>query len=150
VEPLSRGGASFSCRNRGRASLSGQLGNILLGCAARIVVAQALNASVAMIGMMLYLQYLKLERPAIILASVLFGYAVFLDTFVLNKGATFCWLPLIVYLSHRLLISERREVCRSRCVSCALVSGGWPNYFLYWHYLIRVLSPHNDFLLARL
>ncbi len=105
---------------------------LLLDVPRAMLVIQFLNTIIGMVGTLLYMRYLKLDWPAVILGTMLFGYAVFLDTFVPNKGATLCWLPLIILLTHRLFDRPSFGACIALTASLVLCFlGGFANYFYY-------------------
>jgi hypothetical protein len=97
-----------------------------------ILVIQAADVSIGMIGVILYLRHLKADWPAIIPAAALFGYCVFLQTYTLPVGATLCWLPIIMWLSHRLF--DKPGFGRCAALSASLVVcflAGFPQFFIY-------------------
>ncbi len=93
---------------------------------------QFLDVVIGMAGMMIFLRYLKLEWPGIILASVLFGYAVLEQSFSHCLGSTYCWLPVIFWLTQRLLDRPGFGACAALSASLALsFLGGFSQFFYY-------------------
>ncbi len=97
-----------------------------------VLVIQALDVSIGMIGMAMYLRYLKLDWPAVVVAAALFGYCVLQQTYTLSVGSTFCWAPIIMWLAHRL--HDRPSFGRCAALAavltiCALA--GFPQFFIY-------------------
>ncbi len=78
------------------------------------------------------MRYLKLEWPAVILASLLFGYSVLGQTFCLCVGSAYCWLPVILWLAHRLLDGPGLGACLALTALLALCFlAGFVQHFYY-------------------
>lgn len=100
---------------------------------------QAVNASIGMLGTILYLRYLKIEWPPVAIASVLFGYCVIAQSFVLPMGSSLCWLPLILWAAHRLFDEPGFRMCSALAASLALCFlGGFFQYFFYTCILVPI------------
>lgn len=97
-----------------------------------MLIIQFLNILVGMAGMSLYLRHLELDWAAILLGSLLFGVALLTPSFHGCIGATYCWLPVIFWLTHRLI--DRPEFGRCAALSAGLTLcffGGFLQHFYY-------------------
>ena len=104
-----------------------------------MLLIQFLNIAVGMAGMAIYLRYLKLDWPAVILASVIFGYSVLWETFSPGCGSTYCWLPAAIWLTHRLVDKPSFGACAALAASLTLCFlGGFPQYFYYISTIVGV------------
>lgn len=106
-----------------------------------LLITQLLNVSVGLIGMTLYLRHLKLEWSAVTLGAVLFGYSILLGSYHFSNIATFCWVPIIFWLTHRLVA----EPSFFECVSLTAVMtlsffGGNIQYFYYMSVLLAIYA----------
>jgi hypothetical protein len=100
---------------------------------------QGLNTSIGMMGTILYLRYLKVEWPPIALASVLFGYCVLAQSFVLPMGSSLCWLPLILWAAQKLFDEPGFRMCSALAILLALCFlGGFFQYFFYTCILVPI------------
>ena len=105
-----------------------------------ILAIQALAVTVGMTGMMLYLRYLKLDWPPCVLGAVLFGYAVSRPTFALTPGATLCWLPMILWVTHRLY--DRPSFRRCAVLAATLSLSFLAGFAQYFYYTAIVLGSY--------
>jgi hypothetical protein len=102
-------------------------------------ITQILNILVGLTGMTLYLRHLKLEWPAVMLGAVLFGFAVFTTSYHQAAGSTFCWTPIMFWLSHRIV--ERPSFAASASLTVALALsffGGNTQYFYYASVILAI------------
>jgi len=93
---------------------------------------QLLVVFVGMTGMYLYGRYLGFQWPARILSVTLFGYTVFTESFSHTEGASYCWIPIILYFTHRCFDNPSLKLACCIAGSLALCFlGGFPNFFFY-------------------
>lgn len=113
-----------------------------------MLVIQFLNVTIGIVGTLVYLRYLKVDWPAVIPAAALFGYSVLGKTFHLSTGSTYCWLPFVIYLTHRLFDRPSFGACAALAGSLTLCFlGGNTQHFYYIaivaliYYLFMMLCP---------
>jgi hypothetical protein len=110
-----------------------------------ILAIQFTDVVIGMLGMILYMRYLRLKWPAVFLGAILFGYAVFSDTFMLHIGSTYCWLPVILWSIHRLFDQPDFRNTALLAVSFAFsFLAGHTQYFYY----IGLIAFFYSFLLV--
>jgi len=104
-----------------------------------MLVIQFLDVAIGMAGMFFYMRYLRLEWPAVILSTVLFGYAVLSRTFSPTVGSTYAWLPIIVLMAHRLADKPgfRASVALSLTLSLCYLAGFFP-FFYYTCFIVAI------------
>ncbi len=97
-----------------------------------MLLIQFVGVVVGMAGVVLYMRYLKFDWPAVTLATILFGFSVLAETFSPCVGATYCWLPVIFWLAHRLLDKPTFGACLALTLSLTLCFlAGFTQYFYY-------------------
>lgn len=104
-----------------------------------LLLIQFLNISIGMLGMLIYMRYLKIGWPGVVLAVVIFGCATLRESFNLCGGSTYCWIPIIFWLTQRLF--DRPTLRNGVFLAGALALsffGGWPQYFYYICLLVSV------------
>jgi len=109
---------------------------LLLDVPTAMLMIQALNIIIGMVGMLLYMRYLKLDWPGVLLATVIFGYLVLLQTFNLAMGSSYCWLPLIVMSAHRLFDKPSFKACAALTAFLTLSFLGGHQQFLFYHCIL--------------
>ncbi len=118
-----------------------------------MLVIQFLNVTIGIVGTLIYLRYLKVDWAAVVPAAALFGYSVLWKTFHLSTGSTYCWLPFVIYLTHRLFDRSSFGACGILAGALTLCFlGGNTQHFYYIvivaliYYLFMMLCPpvRND------
>jgi hypothetical protein len=90
-------------------------------------------------GMYVYSQYLSLDSIAKFLCVALYVYAVFTESFYPTMGYSFCMLPWVLWLGHRLIAQpDLRNICLLAIGTALCFFGGFPNYFIYTIIIVGV------------
>lgn len=111
-----------------------------------LLLIQFLTVAVGMAGMYGYARYLALEPVARFLCVALFGFAVFIETFYPTMGYSFCLMPVILWMGHRMMATpDLRNACLVAVSLALCFLGGFPNYFIY---TALVLAAYCGSLLA--
>lgn len=105
---------------------------LILDVPSALLVILYLTVLIGMAGMYLYTRYIGLVWPARILAVVVFAYSVFTEAMHPALGSVFCWLPLLLWLTHRFFDepSYRNGTYIAIALSLCFL-GGFPNFFYY-------------------
>lgn len=97
-----------------------------------LLIIQFLTVVIGMVGMYCYTRYLQFAWPARILSIALFAYAVFTEAFHPALGSSFCWIPMLLWLTHRYF--DAPGYVTALCITLVLALcflAGFPNFFLY-------------------
>ncbi len=97
-----------------------------------MLVIQFLNVTAGMIGTVMYLRHLKVDWPIVILGSSLFGFSILELTYSTGSGATVCWLPLILYLGHKLIENPSLGISAAMAAVLTLSFLGAQIQFFYY------------------
>lgn len=112
---------------------------LLADVAAALLVIQFLTVAVGMVGMYCYTRHVRLEPLAGVACVVLFAFALFTETFYPTMGYSFCMLPFVLWLAHRMLNDPQLRSAGHLALAIALCFlGGFPNYFIYTVLLVGV------------
>ncbi|MEM9257157.1 MAG: YfhO family protein [Pseudomonadota bacterium] len=104
-----------------------------------LLVNQLLTVLIVMAGMYFYGRHLRLAPFALFLAVGLIGFTGFTESFSHTEGASFCWLPFILYFAHRCFEQPSIRLASGLSVSLALCFlGGFPNFFFYTCLVVAV------------
>ncbi|RJP67678.1 MAG: hypothetical protein C4532_14275 [Candidatus Abyssobacteria bacterium SURF_17] len=117
---------------------------LLLEVPQAMLVVQASAISIAMIGMALYLRYLGVRWPGVVLAMALFGRSASAHVCHLSIGSTYCWLPIVFLLSHRLI--DRPSLRRCALLALSLSLCFFAGNTQYFYYIVLVVSIYMLFL----
>ncbi len=113
--------------------------------ASAFLVIQIAAVGIGMLGAFVFARHLKLEWPAVLLTTILFGYSVMNasapsnGTFNLAMGSSYCWLPTIFWLTCRLFQKPnlRNSVGLSGVLALSFL-GGHQQFFYYNCLLVSV------------
>ena len=106
--------------------------NLLVEVPIALVVVQFLTVAIAMANMYCYTRYLQFTSPARFLCVALFAYTVFTESFHPVMGSSLCWLPALLWLTHRFFDSP--VIINALFIGVVLALcflAGFPNFFLY-------------------
>ena len=97
-----------------------------------LLLIQFLTVAIGMAGMYGYMRYLALEPLARFLGVALFAFAVFIESFYPTMGYSFCLMPVILWMGHRMMVTpDLRNTCLVALSLALCFLGGFPNYFIY-------------------
>ena len=97
-----------------------------------LLLLQFLTVLIGLLGMYFYMGYLGVCTSARLLSSVIFSYSVFTESFSPTLGSSYCWLPVILWLTHRFLDAPSIKNCVGITLVVALCFlAGFPNFFVY-------------------
>ncbi len=104
-----------------------------------LLLIQFLTVAIGMAGMYGYTRYLALEPLARFLSVALFAFAVFIESFYPTMGYSFCLMPVILWMGHRMMVTPDLRNSSLVALSLALCFlGGFPNYFIYTVLILAV------------
>jgi hypothetical protein len=93
---------------------------LLLDVPIAILFIQLSGIFIGMVGMVLYLRYLKIDWLGTILGTLLVGYVLSGWSYVPFISSTLCWLPIIFLLSTRLIDRPSLNSCAALTAPLAL------------------------------
>ncbi|GAB4353650.1 MAG: hypothetical protein Kow0099_37910 [Candidatus Abyssubacteria bacterium] len=112
---------------------------LILDVSTAMLVIEFFNIIIAMVGMVLYTRYLKVNWPAVTVAAAFFGYLEVNESFNQGYGCPYCWLPLIFWLAHRIYDKPSFKMSAAFAIPLSLsFLGGFSQYTYYTGVLVAV------------
>ena len=104
----------------------------VMDAGAALLVIQLLTIMIGIVGMYCYTRHIGLVWPARVLSTVLFAYTLFTESFHPALGSAFCWLPMLLWLTHRFIDfpSYVNALLIAVCLALCFLAG-FPNFFFY-------------------
>lgn len=97
-----------------------------------MVVIQLLNTLTGMVGIITYFRHIKLEWPAVTVGASMFGFSMLALSYHNSTASTFCWIPIIFLLAHKMVEKPNFSACACLALALALsFFGGNTQSFYY-------------------